>query len=69
MGLERRIRDEGGVQCQIKYWRGAWEVSGMEKEGWGGHEACLPALTLWHSDHALPRTQVEEYFEALRVET
>lgn len=27
MGLERRIKGEGGTQCQIRYWSGAWEVS------------------------------------------
>ncbi|KAG1729202.1 phosphatase phospho-type [Suillus paluster] len=25
-GLERRISQEGGQQCQVKYWAGAWEV-------------------------------------------
>jgi pyridoxal phosphate phosphatase PHOSPHO2 len=25
-GLERRISQEGGLQCQVKYWAGAWEV-------------------------------------------
>ncbi|GJJ06325.1 hypothetical protein Clacol_000516 [Clathrus columnatus] len=25
-GLERRIAKEGGVQCSIKYWEGAWEI-------------------------------------------
>lgn len=25
-GLERRIREEGGVQCDVRYWRHAWEV-------------------------------------------
>lgn len=25
-GLERRIRQEGGVKCQVRYWTGAWEV-------------------------------------------
>ncbi|KAL4080261.1 phosphatase phospho-type [Scleroderma yunnanense] len=25
-GLERRIAQEGGLKCQVKYWAGAWEV-------------------------------------------
>jgi pyridoxal phosphate phosphatase PHOSPHO2 len=25
-GLEGRISREGGQQCQVKYWAGAWEV-------------------------------------------
>ncbi|KAG0701323.1 putative phosphatase-domain-containing protein [Suillus ampliporus] len=25
-GLEHRISQEGGLQCQVKYWAGAWEV-------------------------------------------
>lgn len=32
MGLERRIRDEGGVQCDVRYWKNAWEVSCYEGE-------------------------------------
>lgn len=25
-GLARRILEEGGVQCQVRYWSGAWEA-------------------------------------------
>ena len=25
-GLARRILEEGGVRCQVRYWTGAWEA-------------------------------------------
>ena len=28
-GLERRIQQDGGVTCEVRYWTGAWEVGGQ----------------------------------------
>lgn len=25
-GLAKRILEEGGIQCQVRYWSGAWEA-------------------------------------------
>jgi len=30
-GLERRIKQDGGVKCEVRYWTGAWEVSHWDR--------------------------------------
>lgn len=30
-GLAKRILDEGGVQCTVRYWSGAWEAEQLLK--------------------------------------
>ncbi|PWN22833.1 hypothetical protein BCV69DRAFT_280441 [Microstroma glucosiphilum] len=31
-GLEKRIKEEGGVKCGIRWWAGAWEMEGLLDE-------------------------------------
>lgn len=34
-GLEKRIKEEGGVKCGVRWWAGAWEVETLMDESRG----------------------------------